>query len=93
MSGNGFDTWTLELRGSGLSTLGSDLNKINQPLTVTDEHTNSSVDNGKDGIAIFRSRKHPSLNVGAFSDSNISSVKKNGTLMVTNSSFLREGWS
>lgn len=101
MSHNGFDTWTLELRGSGLSTLGLDLNKIKQPFPVS-EHTNSSVDDRKDNI--FPSRKYPSLNVGATIDSNISSTKINGAHKMTNSretftplsegisSFLREGW-
>ncbi|GMN46377.1 hypothetical protein TIFTF001_015560 [Ficus carica] len=41
MSGSGFDTWILELRGSGLSTLGLDLHNVKQPINAVSENINS----------------------------------------------------
>uniref|UniRef100_A0A2N9HZG1 Uncharacterized protein n=1 Tax=Fagus sylvatica TaxID=28930 RepID=A0A2N9HZG1_FAGSY len=47
MSSQGFDTWILEVRGTGLSTYGMDFGKAKQPL---DAMIDSSVEHGMDGI-------------------------------------------
>ena len=47
MSSQGFDTWILEVRGTGLSTYGMDIGKAKQPL---DAMIDSSVERGMDGI-------------------------------------------
>jgi len=47
MSGQGFDTWILEVRGSGFSTQGMDFKEVGQPL---DAMLDSSVKLGMDGV-------------------------------------------
>lgn len=71
MSGHGFDTWILELRGAGLSTLGLDLDKVKQPVS---ENINFSRNYGKDGIS--PSGWKSTVNHYAFADSDISAVDK-----------------
>ncbi|CAB4311736.1 unnamed protein product [Prunus armeniaca] len=43
MSAQGYDTWILEVRGSGLSTYGMDLGEVKQPLNAMSKQTRSSV--------------------------------------------------
>ncbi|XP_024030351.1 uncharacterized protein LOC21396449 isoform X2 [Morus notabilis] len=71
MSGHGFDTWILELRGAGLSTLGVDLDKVKQPIS---ENINFSRNYGKDGVS--PSGWKSTVNLYAFADSDISAVEK-----------------
>lgn len=101
MSGDGFDTWVLEVRGAGLS-----INGVKNPLNA------KSVNHGKDGI--FPSGQHFTANLGALADLDISSAENKGTYMVSKlgqfqlptklmktfmhlserlSGFLNEGWS
>lgn len=42
MSGQGFDTWILEVRGAGLSKHATDFEKIKQPLSAVSEQTYSA---------------------------------------------------
>lgn len=93
MSGSGFDTWILELRGSGLSTLGLDLHDIKQPINGVPKNINS----GQQSI----------VNLYAYADSGISPLEKRETSMQLGtkltetfiplseriSSFLNDGWS
>ena len=81
MSGNGFDTWILEVRGAGLSALGLDLHKDNQPFSNMSENiTSSSGNHGQKGVV--PRRPHSTANFRAFADSDISYVKRRGTSMV-----------
>ncbi|KAE8124882.1 hypothetical protein FH972_019727 [Carpinus fangiana] len=48
MSGQGFDTWVLEVRGAGLSTCGMDFKEIGQPLdAMVDSSVKSSLEVGQ----------------------------------------------
>ncbi|KAF4386345.1 hypothetical protein F8388_019972 [Cannabis sativa] len=70
MSKNGYDTWILEVRGSGLSTLGLvDLHKDNDSLnSVSENITSSSFSYGQNG---------------GFADSDIYSARRSWTYMVS----------
>lgn len=69
MSGQGFDTWILEVRGAGLSTHGMDFKDVVQPL---DAVVDSSVKRGMDGV--FPSGRHSTFESAAFTDSDVSIV-------------------
>lgn len=81
MSGNGFDTWILEVRGAGLSTLGLDLHKDNEPINMSENITSSSLNYGQNGV--FPPRQHSIANLRSLADSEISSVKRRQTYMVS----------
>ncbi|XP_042961518.1 uncharacterized protein LOC122296137 isoform X3 [Carya illinoinensis] len=68
MSGQGFDTWILEVRGAGLSTRGMDFGEIKQPLNAIRD---SSV---KHGVDVLPSDRHCTYDSGAFADSDITFV-------------------
>lgn len=68
MSGQGFDTWILEVRGAGLSTRGMDFEKIKQPLNAMRD---SSV---KHKVDLLPSERHSTYDSGAFADSDITFV-------------------
>ncbi|KAG2667510.1 hypothetical protein I3760_15G118800 [Carya illinoinensis] len=68
MSGQGFDTWILEVRGAGLSTRGMDFGEIKQPLNAMRD---SSI---KHGVDVLPSERHCTYDSGAFADSDITFV-------------------
>ncbi|XP_040996488.1 uncharacterized protein LOC121242643 isoform X2 [Juglans microcarpa x Juglans regia] len=68
MSGQGFDTWILEVRGAGLSMRGMDFGEIKQPLNAMRD---SSV---KHGLDVLPSERHSTHDSGAFADSDITFV-------------------
>ncbi|KAG7944686.1 hypothetical protein I3843_15G115500 [Carya illinoinensis] len=86
MSGQGFETWILEVRGAGLSTRGINFGEIKQPLNAMRE---SLV---KHGVDVLPSERRSTYYSGAFSDSDITFVngksertlsKSNGVNLVT----------
>lgn len=84
MSGQGFDTWVLELRGAGLSTRGTDFKEVGQPL---DAMVDSSVKSGMDGV--FPSGRHSTFEPAAFTDSDISIVNRESKETVSKSDDLK----
>jgi hypothetical protein len=84
MSGQGFDTWVLEVRGAGLSTRGMDFKEVGQPL---DAMVDSSVKSGMDGA--FPSGQHSTSEPAAFIDSDISIVNRESKETVSKSDDLK----
>ncbi|PON38936.1 alpha/beta hydrolase family protein [Parasponia andersonii] len=81
MSGHGFDTWVLEVRGAGLSTLGLDLHRDNHPLiNISENVTSSSVNHAQNGVS--PPRQYSTANLRAFADSDISLVSRKRTHLV-----------
>ncbi|KAF3438600.1 hypothetical protein FNV43_RR21363 [Rhamnella rubrinervis] len=74
MSGNGFDTWVLEVRGAGLSKY-----VVKKPLNA------KSVNHGKNGI--FPSGQHFAANLGVSADSDISSAEERTYMVSTSDQF------
>ncbi|KAL5544874.1 hypothetical protein UlMin_008658 [Ulmus minor] len=70
MSGNGFDTWILEVRGSGLSTHGEiDFHEVQHPRDALSKNLSSSVNHGQYGV--FSSGKHSAPNLGGLAHSDM----------------------
>lgn len=84
MSGQGFDTWILEVRGSGFSTQGMDFKEVGQPL---DAMVDSSVKRGMDGV--FPSGRHSTFEPAAFTDSDISTINRESKETVSKSGDLK----
>ena len=83
MSAQGFDTWTLEVRGAGLSTHGANLEDEHYPKILSE--IGSLPIEGKSSDSSVRSR--PANNLGASFESEI--MKGKGSEIVTKYDNLR----
>ncbi|KAK9276683.1 hypothetical protein L1049_006219 [Liquidambar formosana] len=81
MSGQGFDTWILEVRGAGLSVQGSDSEQIEQSAEAISEQLEAVAKNATNGV--FSTEQQSSINPRALAEANISAVKGDLTGMAT----------
>ncbi|CAN4114556.1 unnamed protein product [Withania somnifera] len=81
MSGEGFDTWVLELRGAGLSVQESDSTDIEKSVNAVSEQMEAAADNATDNVL---SAAHKSTDVqSTLADSDIAVVKEEPTSIST----------
>ncbi|XP_022736170.1 uncharacterized protein LOC111289411 isoform X2 [Durio zibethinus] len=66
MSGQGYDTWILELRGAGLSAQGVDIGQVKDPLDAMSQRKDFYVKDGKCGTHAYTNYKSFSIK-GSFS--------------------------
>ncbi|XP_059308748.1 uncharacterized protein LOC132059927 [Lycium ferocissimum] len=81
MSGEGFDTWVLELRGAGLSVQESDSTKIEKSANIVSEQMEAAADNATDKVL---SAAPQSTDVqSTLEESDIAVVKEEPTAIAT----------
>lgn len=90
MSGDGFDTWVLEVRGAGLSTNGVDLSGVKKPLNAKSKHESALADSDISSVEEKRTYMVSKLDQFQLSTKPMkASMRLSGRL----SGFHKEGWS
>ncbi|KAK7314600.1 hypothetical protein VNO77_33127 [Canavalia gladiata] len=88
MSAQGFDTWTLEVRGAGLSTLGDSLEEDKECFKNISEF-DTAIDDGIGKSSASSARALGFKNLGASVVSEVPDVKRRGSGVVTKYEELR----
>lgn len=83
MSAQGFDTWTLEVRGAGLSTLGDSLEEDKEFLKNFSEIDSAIINNGIDKSSASSARAVGFKNLGASFVSEAPHMKRRGLEVIT----------